>query len=265
MKNLFDQHLKHLEKQEQKLLNHSQNPLIKATVSPVMDKIQGMIPEKLKSTLNAAFFKGFQLVFEKGSPYIEKTFNKDKLEMEFEINNYAVDKRVNKRHMDRLDKQSVQSKLFHNTFSIVEGGVLGFLGVGIPDIPLFLSVVVKTIYELALSYGFEYNTEDEKAYVLLLVCGAMTKDERQKEFDAQVEKLGASIDKHIVFTVNFEEQMKVTSDVFSDALLTAKFIQGIPIIGAVGGLVNYGILNKISSYAQIKYKKRYLIKKNQTS
>jgi hypothetical protein len=261
MKNSFDEHMRRLERRENKFLSQRENPLTKATISPVVDQIQSKIPPKLKSTLNTAFYKGFLLVFEKGTSMIEKTYRKEKIELDYDINDYAIDKKINKRHMNRLDKQSVQSKLLNTSISAVEGGVLGVLGIGLPDIPIFLSVIMKTIYEVALSYGFDYNTAEEKHYILLLICGAITKGDKQKEFDHQIEVLGAELDYNILANVNFEDQMKVTSDVLSEVLLTAKFIQGIPIVGAVGGIVNYNTLNKISSYARIKYKKRYLQKK----
>jgi hypothetical protein len=261
MKHTLDQQIKHLEKQESKLLNQPENSLMKSTITPVVDKIQDKIPEKLKNALNAAFYKGFQLVFEKGSPYIEKTYNKDKLETEFDINNYAIGRKLNKQHMMRLDKQSIQSKVVNSSFTVLEGGVLGFLGIGIPDIPLFLSVIVRTVYEVALSYGFHYDTPEEKAYILLLVCTAIAKPDRRKAFNEELEELGAGIDQGVVSQVDLNGQMKITADILSDALLTAKFVQGIPIVGAVGGIVNYNILNRISSYARLKYKKRYLKKK----
>ena len=44
-------------------------------------------------------------------------------------------------------------------------------------------------------------------------------------------------------------------------MLTAKFIQGIPIVGAIGGVVNYSIIKRIGEYASLKYKKRYLNRK----
>lgn len=261
MKNILEQQMKRLEQQEQKLLNQSENPLMKSTITPVVDKIQSIMPPKLKSTLNTAFYKGFQLVFEKGNSIIEKTYNKEKIELDFDVNNYAVDRKANKRHMSRLDKQSGQSKLINTSFSALEGGALGILGIGLPDIPLFLSVVMKTLYEVALSYGFGYESQEEKTYLLLLICGAISKGDEQKEFDRQIEKLGDALNQNIVPTINLDEQMKITSDLFSDVLLTAKFVQGIPLVGAIGGFVNYTILNKISSYARIKYKKRYLKRK----
>ncbi len=261
MKNSFEQHLKQLDKLENKLLNRPENNLMKTTILPIKDKIEGIIPQQLKSTLNAAFYKGFQLIFEKGNPFIEKTYDKEKLSLDFDVNDYALNKKLNQRHMKRLDKTSNQSKLINSSFSVVEGGVLGFLGIGIPDIPLFLAVIIRTLNEIALSYGFDYETEEEKTYMLLLINGAISKKELQLECNKQVEALGSQIDQNIVSEINFDEQMHVTSDLFSEALLTAKFIQGIPIVGAVGGVINYNIIHKISSYARIKYKKRYLAKK----
>ena len=38
--------------------------------------------------------------------------------------------------------------------------------------------------------------------------------------------------------------MGITAGILSDAMVTAKFIQGIPIIGAVGSIANYGIIKK---------------------
>jgi hypothetical protein len=261
MKHTLDQQLNRLKQREYKLLNKPENPMMKNTISPALEKIQNKIPQKLKSTLNMAFYKGFQLVFEKGNTFIEKTYNKDKIELEYDINDYALDKKLNKKHMNRLDKQSKQSTLLNSSFTVVEGSVLGVLGIGLPDIPLFLSVVIKNIYEVALSYGYPYDTEEERTFILLLIASAMSKGDKQKEFDQLLDNLSADIDHNITIDIKPDAQMKITAEVLSDALLTAKFIQGIPVIGAVGGIVNFNILNRVSSYARIKYKKRYLNKK----
>lgn len=261
MRHDFNQQLKRLEKQEQHLLHKQGNSLFTSKIKPVSDKIEGKIPEQLKATLNTAFYKGFQLVFEKGSPYIEKTYDKDRIKIDFDINNYAVDKDMNKRHMKRLDKQSRQSSAINISFSLLEGSILGFLGIGLPDILLFLSVIIKTVYETALSYGFSYDTEEERVYLLLLISAAVTKEEKQRVLDQELDQLGADIDHNIETVIDTDSQIKATSELLSNALLTAKFIQGIPVVGIIGGAVNYNIMNKISNYARIKYKKRYLLKK----
>ncbi|WP_312444451.1 EcsC family protein [Lacrimispora sp.] len=261
MRRQFDKQVKQIKREEYKLLNKKENPLLKASIEPVADKIQSYIPSKLKTALETAFYKGFRLVFEKGNIYIEKTYDKDKIQLEYDLNNYAIGKRTERKYLKRLDQHSKQSQMINSSISVIEGGVLGALGIGLPDIPLFLSLVMKSVYEIALSYGYHYETEEEKAYILLLICTAMTKQEQQKEFYQKLEKLGDDIDSKIIPEINLEELIKTTAGILSESLLTAKFIQGIPLVGAVGGFVNYSIIRKISKFAGVKYKKRYYMNK----
>lgn len=265
MNKQINKQMKQIKKEEHKLLNQKENVFVKSTINPVVDKIQGYIPGKLKSTLETAFYKGFWLVFKKGNIYIEKTYNRDKIQLEYDLNNYAIDKSSSRKYINRLDRYANQSQMMNSSISVIEGGVLGLFGIGLPDIPLFLSLIMKGIYEIALSYGYSYDTDEEKEYILLVIGGAMTKGERQKEWNRRIDESGDNIDNNIITDIDLEEQMKATASILSDALLTAKFIQGIPFVGAVGGIVNYNIIRRISRFAAIKYKKRYYIKKQKES
>lgn len=261
MKRELNKQLKRIGKQEKKILNKQENRLFKSKIDPVKEKIQGKIPDKLRFTLESAFLKGFQLVFENGNKYIEKTYNKNKIQLEYDLNNYAIDKKLTRKYIKRLDKQANHLKELNSSFSILEGGVLGALGIGLPDIPLFISLIMKTIYEISLSYGYDYNAQEERAYILLIICGAMTQGHRKREFNEQIERLGNRIDQQMDTKINLEDQIKVAAHILSETMLMAKFIQGIPIVGVVGGAVNYNIIKKIGKYASLKYKKRYLLKK----
>ncbi|MGB4657837.1 MAG: EcsC family protein [Mobilitalea sp.] len=261
MNKALNQQLNHIEKQEQKILSPPKNSVIKTKLTPIVNNIQGVIPDQLTTTLETAFYKGFQLVFEKGTSLIEKTYNKEKLELDYDLNSYAVSKKPSMKYLRKIEKQSRQSSFLNSSFSVLEGGLLGFLGIGLPDIPLFISVTLKTLYEIALSYGYSYDTDEEKAYLLLLICGAITTGEPQKAFHLELEQLSDKIDHNLVTDINLDKQIRTTSDVLSNALLTAKFIQGIPIVGMIGGAANYNILNKVGKYAGIKYHKRYLLSK----
>lgn len=253
--------LAHLHKQEQKFLNQTENAFVKANLTPVIDKIQTKIPAKLQATLDVAFYMGFHFVFEKGNAFVEKTYNKDKIDSEYDLHNYAIDKYMSKKHLKNLDKSSQQSKLMNESIAALEGGILGLLGIGLPDIPIFLGVIVRTINEIALSYGYQYATDAEKAYLLYLICGAMTKEDLRNAYDVKLDQLGATIDSNNEAEVYLDAVMKETSDLLSNTLLTAKFIQGLPIVGVIGGVINPLIVNKIGKYARIKYKKRYLLSK----
>ena len=51
----------------------------------------------------------------------------------------------------------------------VAGVGMGVAGVGIPDIPVFTSMVLKSIYEIALNYGFDYDTKEDLFFLLFKV------------------------------------------------------------------------------------------------
>lgn len=253
---------KRLDRKEQRILNKKGNKLIKSKVDPIKNQIQEKIPHKLRLTLENAFSKGFQLVFEKGEVYIEKTYKRDRKILEHDLNNYAIDKDLRKKYIKKLDKKANHAKTVNTSFTILEGGVLGFLGIGLPDIPLFIAVIMRTIYEVALSYGYDYKSDEEKSYTLLLICGAMSQGEVQKRFNEELDNLGNRIDQQLETVINLKSQMTETAEVLVDAMLVGKFVQGIPIVGAIGGVFNYTIIKKVGRYASIKYKKRYLLKKS---
>ncbi len=103
------------------------------------------VPKKLSSTLNAAFFKGFQVIFEKGTGIIEKTYNKSRKENEFQINTFATELSADKRSVRSFTKQARSAKKLNLLVSSVEGIGLGLVGAGIPDIPLFIAMVLKSV------------------------------------------------------------------------------------------------------------------------
>ncbi len=251
-----------IEKQEQSLLDSNQNKTI--NITPVKNKIESKIPKKVKTALDAAFYKGFLIVFEKGTAYIEKTYSKEKAQLEYDINDYAMDKKISNKHIRKISRRANYSKMINSSISVLEGGVLGFLGIGLPDIPLFIAVIMKTIYEIALSYGYDYKDEKEKAYIMLLICASVTEQDTQKQFNTELNELQNSIETDEDMKLLLTDYIKTAADSLSDAMLTAKFIQSIPIIGVVGSIVNYNIINKISKTANIKYKKRYLMNKNKS-
>jgi hypothetical protein len=57
------------------------------------------------------------------------------------------------------------------------------------------------------------------------------------------------------------EQLQHTSDAFAMDMLLMKFIQGLPIVGIVGGLANPVYYQRILNYVKLKYRKRYLLTK----
>lgn len=55
--------------------------------------------------------------------------------------------------------------------------------------------------------------------------------------------------------------LEKTANAFAEDMLITKFIQGIPIVGMVGGAANPVYYHKVMGYVQLKYRKRYLYSK----
>lgn len=246
-----------LEKKEARYLMRRRE---EKTSSALQQKLEEKIPEKLEETLNAAFIKAFDLVFEKGTGLIEKTYNKDQQKTDYQVREYAAGLKESRKTVKAFGRQSQGTRMKNLMISGVEGVGLGLLGIGLPDIPLFTAVILKSVYEIALSYGFEYESEKEQWFILKMIETALKKGE---ELERNNSLLNAWIDQNgIGETVKGrKEQSKETAAALAEALLYMKFLQGIPVVGVAGGAADTVYLKKITDYAELKYKRRFLRKK----
>lgn len=237
-----------LKKREEKFLNtKDKENVLKKT-------IYEKVPPTLCQTLEKAFTKAFSVVFINGTELIEKSFDKENAQMEFDAGNFVIDKNINRKSLRRLDKSAQSSTLLNTATTTATGLGMGLLGFGLPDIPLLVSTLLKGIYELCIGYGFSYESDDEKIYILRLIRTALCESNERTQFNSELESM-------IYSNTTIQAEIIQTAKVLSDALLVEKFVQGIPIVGVVGGFVNHVTYRKVSTIAEIKYKKRYLQRK----
>ena len=249
-----------LKKEEKFIARRKEGP-----TSVLVKKLDRFIPDKLSSTLNAAFFKRFQVIFEKGTGIIEKTYNKDKKEADFKVNTYAHELMKNKKSARTFTKKAKASKAANLMISSVEGIGLGLVGAGIPDIPLFIAMVLKSVYEVALSFGYEYESDEEKIFILKIIEAAMCDEEvflrKNGEFNDIIDYIAANGDQIRGWNIDKEEQMRATSRGLSEEMIYTKFLQGQFIVGIAGGVFDPIYVNRISNYAVLKYRRRFLRKR----
>lgn len=254
----IQKHRKKLQKQELRILNKKSSP----TVTAFTGRIQRIIPEGLKPKLELAFYQGFRLVFSKGTAVIEKTYDKDKLKRIHETDDFTFENNLKKRALKQIDRSISADGLKTLGFTAAEGTVLGLLGIGLPDIPIFIGVLLKGIYETALKYGYSYEDDQEKFYILQLIEAALAREDRA-QLNQRTDLTGSKIDCGTLPPVRLEHQMRQTANTMAVDMLSIKFIQGMPLIGVIGGASNAIYFNKIMKYARIKYKKRYLNRKTE--
>ncbi len=201
------------------------------------------IPSNLDEKLGDAFAKAFEVILKKGTGIIGASI----LGKEQESADDAIFK-------------SKIAGLFDTAATFAEGAGMGIVGLGLPDIPIFTAMVFRNIYQKAALYGFGYEEDIEKVYVLKLIATALSTGKTCERLNEELDKLGDEINRGTDFCVIEDEDIKEASDALAGDMLYVKFVQGIPIIGAVGGLFNFSTMRRINNFAEIKYHKRYLLK-----
>jgi len=244
-----------VEKQEKRM----EQAALKARPAAWKTELENRIPEKVYTGLESAFCKGFGLVFNQGRVIIEKGYNKEDLKADHAIRDYAVQLKGGRKELKQMHRTARKSDLLNLAVTTVEGIGLGALGVGMPDIVLFLGTLLKGIYETALNYGFGYESRREQMLILKMMETALSHGDDWMHRNREVDKM-LSLETVTITEEAFTRQMKETASAFAVDMLLLKFIQGLPVMGILGGAANPVYYTKVMKYVQLKYRKRYLRK-----
>lgn len=218
--------------------------------------LEDKVPEKLESTLDAAFSRAFDLIFSKGSAIISKSFSNDRLVREFEEDTASLEETGRGRELRKFRRRAAVTGTAHTMLSTVTGLTLGAFGAWIPDIVIFLSVLLRNLYQISMRYGYAYDTDDEKKFMLRVIAAAVQDGDDLISADKELNRIiraglftdGSSID----------EIKKDASTALAHALLLMKFLQNFPVVGIVGGISDFVYMERISDYAVLKYQRRFL-------
>ena len=244
-----------VEKQEKKM----EQAALKAKPAAWKTELESRIPEKVYTGLESAFCKGFCLVFDQGRAIIEKGYDKEDIQADHAIRDFAVQLKGSRKELKKMHRSAKQSDLKNLAVTTVEGVGLGALGVGMPDIVLFQGTLLKGVYETALNYGFDYESQQEKLLILKMMHTALSTGEEWAIRNAEVDEM-LTLSTVEITGEDFNHQLKETAAAFAVDMLLLKFIQGLPLVGIIGGAANPVYYSKVMKYVQLKYRKRYLLK-----
>ncbi len=214
--------------------------------SYIDSKIEKYVPEGLAGTLEAAFTKAFEIIFRDGTGIIKKTYGRGSSD-----NDDIV--------MLRNRARAILAK--DTVVTAAEGTGLGLAGIGLPDIPVFTAVLLRNIYQLAECYGFDYESKTEQVFILKLIETGLSYGESAEKLNDELNALMEQIDNEdYTYYGLISQQIKTASEAVSKEVLYMKFIQTIPVVGAAGGISNLTCLNKVGRFAELKYRKRFIMK-----
>ena len=137
----------------------------------------------------------------------------------------------------------------------VRGTGLGLLGIGLPDIPLFAASLLRSMGQIARGYGYSTSTRRERRIMLLMLEAALTDG---PDYAGAAERLDQALAGSPAELPEQELSDRVAGKL-ADRLLYAKFLQGIPLAGAVGGVLDSRLTARLLDYAALKYNRRFLL------
>lgn len=148
---------------------------------------------------------------------------------------------------------------FYKTTAATEGALTGAGGIllGLADFPLFLSIKMKMLFDIAALYGRNVGDYKERLFILhIFFITFSTQDFRNKlypiiaDWDNYSRELPEDI--NAFDWRNFQQQ-------YRDYLDLAKLLQLMPIIGAaVGAYVNHRLTDKLGQSAMNAYRLRLM-------
>lgn len=173
-KTRHDRHKAAMEK-EWKSMERAENRLCRIASDAKSDSpgwlqnLENKVPGKLRTSLTKAFCTAFTIIFENGTGIIEKGYNRQKIQEDLQIQSYAFQVRADRKSLKQISNGARSADLKNMILTTTEGVGPGALGVGLPDIVLFIGVLLKGIYEAALHYGFSYGSPEEQYLILRLI------------------------------------------------------------------------------------------------
>ncbi len=248
-----EKEMKYIQKREQELMEDA------GESSQWKTSIEKKIPAKISQSIEKAFLKGFKIVFDKGNTVIEKSYNKESILDDYEVKNFSVHIKKGRKELKHIRRSAKRSDIKNVLATTAEGIGLGILGIGLPDIVLFTGFILKGIYETALHYGIDYEKPYEKYLILRMMEGALAKGDSWTEINNDVNNLLESAPQGD-WEEAAAEQMEKTAKCFAMDMLVLKFIQGLPVVGIIGGVTNPVYYKKIMDYVSLKYYRRYILK-----
>ncbi|MGI9395021.1 MAG: EcsC family protein [Boseongicola sp.] len=146
-------------------------------------------------------------------------------------------------------------------------GAFGALGLAL-DVPATMTLALRTVRLIGISYGFGANSEAERVYILdiLQLAGANSIQEKSEAIERLAKERsnfdGTDWQKIVQMTGQSSGSLAATRRVAATLgvnLSTRKVAQLTPIVGAaVGAGVNAAFLNDVAAAARYAYRERWL-------
>lgn len=203
-------------------------------------RINALIPEKIHEFITAAFKQMTRAVLT-GAEFINPDPIKQGSLQEREV---YVEERIS----------------FYKNTAAAEGAITGAGGflLGLADFPLWLTLKMKMLFDIAAQYGYDAGSFKERLFLLYTFQLAFSSRQHRRKIFQQManwdaRSTGLPQDVHEIDWRSFQQE-------YRDYIDIAKLLQLIPGIGAaIGAFVNHRLTDKLGHTAMNAYRMRYFM------
>ena len=227
--------------EEAKLWKHKllrKPSLLERTSKKAQTKVNQFIPEKVHHTITESIKMMVQATIV-GSDIT--TFPKGAENLTFEEREQLVQKAIEN----------------YKKTAAIEGATTGAGGIllGLADFPLFLSIKMKFLFEVASIYGYSTKEKSERLFLLYVFQLAFSSEAHKAEALELVEHWDT-----YKFKVE-DVDWRIFQQEYRDYIDLVKMMQLVPGIGAiVGGVANYNLVHHLGETAMNCYRLRIFSK-----
>jgi hypothetical protein len=208
----------------------------------LQNRINRIIPEKVHAAITAAIKQMTRAVIF-GSGFTTATPLADGTLEEREV---KVKKRIT----------------FYKNTAATEGAITGFGGIllGLADFPLWLTLKMKLLHEVAAIYGHDVKEYKERIFILHIFQLTFSSQKHRNKIVAVLENW-ESEEKNLPQDIN-EFDWRTFQLEYRDYIDIAKLLQLVPGIGApIGAYVNHRLTQKLGKTAMNAYRLRWKMQK----
>lgn len=208
------------------------------TTKKVQKKINNIIPEKVHRAITKAIKEITRAVLFGSGFTTRKPRKVDSLE-ETEA---KIKERIN----------------FYSSSAAVEGAATGFGGflLSLADFPLWLTLKMKMLFEIASRYGYDTKDYKERVYILYIFQLTFSSQQHRNMIFEKMENWTITKDE-LPDDLNAFDWRTFQLE-YRDYIDLAKLLQLIPGVGAIAGaLVNHKLTNRLGKTAMNAYRMRH--------
>ena len=173
---------------------------------------------------------------------------------------YSTSSNENIEDLISAEAQAKERIRFYSSSASAEGAITGFGGIiwGFADFPLWLSLKMKMLFEVASIYGMDVSDLNERIYILHIFEITFSSQKNRNRVFKVMQHWHET--KHVHDDIHQFDWRRFQLE-YRDHIDLAKLLQLIPGFGAIiGAYVNLNLTRKLGKFAMNAYRMRLLDK-----